>query len=65
MKVNYEIECMGEGCRYIYFGETCRNAYCHCRGQEHMKKGLERMDDESVLIEHVREWHDRTVISTG
>ena len=50
---------------YIYFGETCRNAYCHCRGQEHMKKGLERMDDESVLIEHVREWHDRTVISTG
>ena len=53
--MNYEIECMREGCEYVYYGETRRNAYC--RGQEQMK-GLERRDDESVLIENVKECHD-------
>ena len=53
--VNYEIECMQDGCKYVYLGETCRNAYC--RGQEHMK-GLERRDSESVLCEHVIECHN-------
>ena len=53
--VNYEIECLRDGCEYVYLGETCRNAYC--RGQEHMK-GLERRDSESVLCEHVIECHN-------
>ena len=53
--MNYEIECTREGCNYVYFGETCRNAYC--RGREHLN-GLERRDEESVLIEHVKECHD-------
>ena len=35
-------------------GETARNGFV--RGKEHLK-GMEKRDDESVLIQHVREWH--------
>ena len=52
--VNYEIECMREGCEYVYIGETGRNAYC--RGMEHLK-GLERKESDSVLAEHIVSCH--------
>ena len=53
--VNYEIECTRERCDYIYYGETCRNAYS--RGREHLK-GIERRDRNSVFVEHVKDKHD-------
>ena len=52
--VNYEIECMREGCNFVYIGETARNAFC--RGKEHLK-GLEKKDKESVLYQHINEYH--------
>ena len=53
--VNYEIECVREGCKFVYIGETARNAYC--RGREHLR-GIKRKDEESVLVEHVNDQHD-------
>ena len=53
--VNYEIECIRDGCEYVYLGETSRNAYC--RGLEHLK-GIEKKENESVLYEHIKECHN-------
>ena len=52
--INYEIECIREGCEYVYFGESCRNAYS--RGREHLK-GITRKDGDSVFVEHVMNEH--------
>jgi len=52
--VNYKIVCTRQGCEYVYYGETARNGFV--RGKEHLK-GMEKRDEESVLIQHVREWH--------
>ena len=52
--VSYEIVCTREGCESVYIGETCRNGYC--RGREHLR-GLEKGDEESVLVEHIRDQH--------
>ena len=53
--VNYEIECTRPGCGYVYFGETSRNSYC--RGLEHLK-GIEKRDNNSVFVEHIRDFHN-------
>ena len=53
--VNYEILCTREGCDHVYIGETGRNAFC--RGREHLK-GMEKMCGDSVLVEHLRDYHD-------
>ena len=58
--VNYEIECTREGCGYIYFGETCRNAYS--RGREHLR-GIEKRDKNSVFVEHVIDKHDSVFLN--
>ena len=55
VNVNYEIECMREGCDFVYRGETCRNAFC--RGREHLR-GLDNRSDDSVLVEHIRDYHE-------
>ena len=55
--VNYEIECVREGCDYVYIGETARNAYC--RGKEHLR-GITKRDSDSVFVEHVSEYHGST-----
>ena len=52
--ITYEIQCTREGCRYLYIGETGRNAVA--RGNEHLK-GLERREDDSVLVQHIHEFH--------
>ena len=48
--VNYEIECVREGCNYVYYGESCRNGMC--RGEEHLR-GIRKRDKDSVFVEHV------------
>ena len=53
--VSYEIVCDRDGCKDVYIGETSRNAAC--RGREHLK-GLEMMKEDSVLVEHLNEYHD-------
>ena len=58
--INYEIECTRERCEYIYYGETCRNAYS--RGREHLK-GIERRDRNSVFVEHVKDKHNSDFLS--
>ena len=40
---------------YIYQGETSRNALV--RGREHLR-GLEKRDEESVFVQHIRNHHD-------
>ena len=55
VNVNYEIECMREGCDFVYCGETYRNAFC--RGREHLR-GLDKRSDDSVLMEHIRDYHE-------
>ena len=52
--VTYEIKCLREGCRYVYIGETSRNSVM--RGNEHLR-GLERREEESVLVQHIEEVH--------
>ena len=53
--VTYLIECTRQGCRYQYVGETSRNGIS--RGKEHLK-GLEKRDQDSVLAQHIREFHE-------
>ena len=53
--VNYEIECVREGCDYVYYGESCRNGMC--RGEEHLR-GIRKRDKDSVFVEHVVSKHD-------
>ena len=53
--VTYEVVCTRIGCNYVYQGETSRNALV--RGREHMK-GLEKKDEESVFVQHIRSHHD-------
>ena len=53
--VSYEIVCDRVGCKDVYIGETCGNAFC--RGREHFK-GLESMKDDPVLVEHLKECHE-------
>ena len=53
--VTYEVVCTRQGCNYVYQGETSRNALV--RGREHMK-GLEKKDEESVFVQHIRSHHD-------
>ena len=53
--VNYEVECVREGCDYVYLGETCRNAWS--RGKEHLR-GIQKKDSDSVFVEHIRECHE-------
>ena len=48
--ITYEIQCTREECRYLYIGETRRNALA--RGKEHLK-GLEKKEDDSVLVQHI------------
>ena len=55
VNINYEVECVREECRYVYIGETARNAFC--RGKEHLR-GLYKRDNDSVLVEHVRDCHN-------
>ena len=45
---------MREGCRYVYIGETGRNSVV--RGNGHLR-GLERREEESVLVQHIEEVH--------
>ena len=52
--MNYQIVCTRQGCEYVYYGETARNGFA--RGKEHLK-GMEKKDEESVLVQHVKEWH--------
>ena len=51
----YEVLCTRQGCRYVYQGETSRNALV--RGREHLR-GLEKRDEESVFVQHIRNHHD-------
>ena len=53
--INYEIECIREGCKYIYLGESARNSWC--RGREHLR-GIDKREKESVFVEHINEKHD-------
>ena len=53
--INYEVECMREGCDYVYYGESCRNGIC--RGEEHLR-GIRKKDVDSVFIEHIIGTHD-------
>ena len=53
--VTYLIECTRQGCNYQYVGETSRNGIS--RGKEHLK-GLEKRDQDSVLAQHIREFHE-------
>ena len=57
--VNYEVECVREGCDYVYLGETCRNAWS--RGKEHLR-GIQKKDSDSVFVEHIRECHDSVFV---
>ena len=45
--VNYEIECVREGYKFIYIVETARHL-----------RGIKRREEESVLVEHVNDQHD-------
>ena len=53
--INYEIECIREGCKYIYLGESARNSWC--RGREHLR-GIDKREKDSVFVEHINEKHD-------
>ena len=57
--VNYEVECVREGCNYVYLGETSRNAWS--RGKEHLR-GIQKRDNDSVFVEHIRECHDNVFV---
>ena len=53
--INYEIECVRDGCDFIYYGESARNALC--RGREHLK-GIRKKDKDSVFVEHIVDKHE-------
>ena len=53
--VTYEILCTRQGCKYIYQGETCRNALV--RGCEHLR-GMEKREEESVFVQCT--WNHRS-----
>ena len=53
--ITYDIQCTRQGCKYVYQGETCRNAYV--RGGEHLK-GLERREQDSVFVQHIEKHHN-------
>ena len=53
--VNYEVECTRLGCKYVYIGESARNAYS--RGREHLR-GMSKRDPESVFVEHIVNEHN-------
>ena len=57
--MNYEVECVREGCNYVYLGEICRNAWS--RGKEHLR-GIQKRDNDSVFVEHIRECHDNVFV---
>ena len=52
--ITYVIECTRQGCKYQYIGETSRNGIS--RGKEHLK-GLEKRDQDSVLVQHIQDFH--------
>ena len=51
---SHVIECTRQGCKYQYIGETSRNGIS--RGKEHLK-GLEKRDQDSVLVQHIQDFH--------
>ena len=53
--VNYEVECIRDECKYVYIGETARNAFC--RGREHLK-GISKKDKDSVFVDHIMKEHE-------
>ena len=53
--INYEIECVRDGCDFVYYGESARNALC--RGREHLK-GIRKKDKDSAFVEHIVDKHE-------
>ena len=53
--VNYEIECVRDGCDFVYHGDSAHHALC--RGCEHLK-GIKKKDKDSVFVEHIIDKHE-------
>ena len=56
--ITYEIVCGKEDCKYIYIGESSRNAYC--RGKEHLL-GLVKKEEDSALYKHITDDHPESI----